>query len=101
MPVKVIEWLYDGNHQLLFAKGYLNGWTPEPEKQFVLPMTVASDGEVTLYAHIDSDGDWDADWACNYKDAVHNDFTVTQSDIDSAPAWVKAIKPMEVHNDDD
>lgn len=84
------------NAALNMIDAYRYGWTPERKKQFLLPMTVASDGTVTLYAHLDIDSDWDADWACNYKDAVHNDFTVTQSDIDSAPAWVKAIKPVPV-----
>jgi hypothetical protein len=98
MPVKVIEWLYDGNHQLLFAKGYLNGWTPEPEKHFVLPMV--KEKSSNLYAfkdrYADPDENWDVDWDTKNINSLGNYFLVTQSDIDSAPAWVKAIKPVEV-----
>jgi hypothetical protein len=72
----------------------LYGWTPE--KQFVLPMEETGDDLTNLYAVKDTQGDWDVRPANDDNGAVLNHYTVGQSDIDSAPAWVKAIKPVEV-----
>ncbi|WP_057820478.1 hypothetical protein [Schleiferilactobacillus perolens] len=87
------------NAALNMIDAYRYGWTPEREKRFLLPMTVASDGTVTLYAFLDIDSDWNANWTDDDKAAVYNQYTVTQACIDSAPAWVKAIKPVEVRHD--
>ncbi|MFT8409881.1 MAG: hypothetical protein ABF743_11000 [Schleiferilactobacillus perolens] len=77
---------------------YHYGWTPEPVKRFVLPMVKAKSS--TLYAFKDRDADpdenWDAGWDTKNINSLGNYCLVTQSDIDSAPAWVKAIKPVPV-----
>lgn len=51
MPVKVIQWLYDNNHQLLFAQGYLDGWLPEPEQKWFIrvPHTKLANGRSQWY----------------------------------------------------
>lgn len=77
----------------------LYGWAPEPETLFVLPMVKAKSSN--LYAFKDRDENWDAGWDTKNINSLGKYCLVTQSDIDSAPAWVKAIKPVEVTEDDD
>ena len=89
----------DSYTQLVDAARY--GWKPKPEKHFVLPMV--KEKSSNLYAFKDRDADpdenWDVDWDTKNINSLGNYFLVTQSDIDSAPAWVKAIKPVEVRHD--
>ncbi|WP_054645422.1 hypothetical protein [Secundilactobacillus oryzae] len=93
-----------------FIKAIVNGYEVE-EQKYVLPMegTVekfpgAYRGETAqeqLYAYNDG-----YRWRINYhlipkpasKDKVE---TVTQSQIDNAPAWVKAINPVPIEEADD
>ncbi|KRL10751.1 hypothetical protein [Schleiferilactobacillus perolens] len=91
---------------LKLIDAYRYGWTPEPEKRFLLPMDGTRDdvgtGTKTLYARfLGSQDYWNTGWAYSNEEAIAYGFYVTQSDIDSAPAWVKAIKPVEVTEDDD
>ncbi len=66
------------------------------EKRYVLPMEGTDRFGASGYAYVDADNIWDVDWYDRDKDAVNDDRTVTQADIDAAPAWVQAIKPVEV-----
>jgi hypothetical protein len=99
MPLAVKSWVYETRflNQLTLMRACLYGWTPE--KQFVLPMEETGDDLTNLYAVKGTQGDWDVRPANDDKGAVLNHYTVGQSDIDSAPAWVKAIKPVEAHYD--
>jgi hypothetical protein len=69
------------------------------EKRYVLPMEGAECDGWGIYACLASDGNWDTK-EYEIDDMVHSimiaNGTVTQADIDAAPAWVKAIKPVEV-----
>lgn len=89
----------DSYTQLVDAARY--GWKPKPEKHFVLPMVKAKSSNLYAFKDRDADPDenWDVDWDTKNINSLGNYFLVTQSDIDSAPAWVKAIKPVEVRHD--
>ncbi|EKQ03678.1 hypothetical protein LCAA2362_3166 [Lacticaseibacillus casei A2-362] len=91
----------------LLMRAYVNGWTVEKPKRYVLPMpgtdyhNYQMHGNAQYYA-VKGTGNWRPDAiALGTDDAVKHGYTVTQSDIDAAPAWVKAIKPLEVDDDDD
>lgn len=91
----------------LLMNAYVNGWTVEKPKRYVLPMpgtdyhNYQMHGNAQYYA-VKGTGNWRPDAiALGTDDAVKHGYTVTQSDIDAAPAWVKAIKPLEVTDDDD
>lgn len=86
---------------------YRYGWTAEKSKRYVLPMpgteyhNIQMHGNAQYYA-IKGNGNWRPDAiALGTDDAVKHGYTVTQSEIDTAPDWVKAIKPFEVTEDDD
>lgn len=78
-------------------RAYVNGWTVEKPKRYVLPMegTKLADGTIA-YATLDHTGVWTIKGYAEKQSAVAFHDTVTQSDLDTAPAWVKAIKPVEV-----
>lgn len=88
-------------------RAYVNGWEVEKPKRYVLPMpgtdyhNIQMHGNAQYYA-IKGTGNWRPDAiALGTDDAVKHGYTVTQSEIDAAPAWVKAIKPFEVTEDDE
>ncbi|WP_123021807.1 DUF1642 domain-containing protein [Lacticaseibacillus paracasei] len=90
----------------LLMNAYVNGWTVEKPKRYVLPMpgtdyhNYQMHGNAQYYA-VKGTGSWRPDAiALGTDDAVKHGYTVTQSDIDAAPAWVKAIKPLEVNDDE-
>ena len=70
-------------------------------KRYVLPMerTKLADGTIA-YATLDRTGVWTIKGYVENQSAVTFHATVTKSDIESAPDWVKAIKPVEVTGDD-
>lgn len=91
----------------LIMEAFVNGWTVEKPKRYVLLMpgtdyhNYQMHGNAQYYA-VKGTGNWRPDAiALGTDDAVKHGYTVTQSDIDAAPAWVKAIKPLEVTDDDD
>lgn len=91
----------------LLMRAYVNGWTVEKPKRYVLPIpgtdyhNFQMHGKAQYYA-VKGTGNWRPDAiALGTDDAVKHGYTVTQSDIDAAPAWVKAIKPLEVTDDAD
>lgn len=113
---KIVEWVNKSQYpatyitlrasssdeEKLIMEAFANGWTVEKPKRYVLPMpgtdyhNYQMHGKAQYYA-VKETGNWRPDGiALSTDDAVKNGYTVTQSDIDAAPAWVKAIKPVEV-----
>lgn len=79
-----------------------NGYTVEKEKKYLLPMdgTLEENDDndnFQLYAYCHK-GRWLIDEA--ETDPSYKHFTVTQKELETAPAWVKAIKPVEVTDDE-
>ncbi|WP_273931958.1 DUF1642 domain-containing protein [Lacticaseibacillus paracasei] len=100
-PASVLRFSGKDDEELLL-NAYVNGWTVEKPKRYVLPMPGTNyhnyqmRGNAQYYA-VKITGSWRPDGiALGTDDAVKHGYTVTQSDIDAAPAWVKAIKPFEV-----
>lgn len=89
----------------LLMKAYVNGWTVEKPKRYVLPMpgtdyhNYQMHGNAQYYA-VKGTGNWRPDAiALGTDDAVKHGYTVTKSDIDAAPDWVKTITLVEVTDD--
>lgn len=80
-------------------RAYVIGWVVEKQKRYVLPMegTTDGDGDVTYMYRVS--GRWNPSCHWSYEEAAKR-CTVTQADIDAAPDWVKAIKPVEVTDDE-
>ena len=70
-------------------------------KLYVLPMdgTKLADGTIA-YATLEHTGVWTIKGYAEKQSAVAFHKTVTQSDIDAAPDWVKSITPIEVKGND-
>ena len=84
-------------------KAIKNGYTVAKEKKYLLPMdgTLEENDDndnFQLYAYCYK-GRWLAD-ECE-TDPSYKHQTVTHKDLEKAPAWVKAIKPVEVTDDAD
>ena len=84
-------------------RAYVNGYTVAKEKKYLLPMdgTLEENDDYNnyqIYAYCYK-GRWLTD-ECE-TDPAYKHFTVTQKELDTAPAWVKAIKPVEVIHYDD
>ncbi|WP_201251183.1 DUF1642 domain-containing protein [Lacticaseibacillus rhamnosus] len=84
-------------------KAIRNGYTVEKEKKYLLPMdgTLEENDDndnFQLYAYCYK-GRWLADEV--ETDPSYKHHTVTQKELETAPAWVKAIKPLEVTDDAD
>lgn len=80
----------------------INGYTVAKEKKYLLPMdgTLEENDDndnFQLYAYCHK-GRWLTD-ECE-TDPSYMHFTVTQKELETAPAWVKAIKPVEVTDDE-
>ena len=80
---------------------YVVGWTVEKPKRYVLPMegTKLADGTIA-YATLDHTGVWTIKAYSKKQSAVAFHNTVAQADIDAAPDWVKAIKAVEMTDDE-
>lgn len=84
---------------------YVNGWTVEKPKRYVLPMPYGADDDdpdQSHYAVVNREYHagpaWHQEPCVSFKKAREH-YTVTQADIDAAPDWVKAITPVEVTDD--
>lgn len=116
--IKLLAWLMEGKveivnstEQKVGASGTDFEFLVRPtmtveSKRFVLPMEGAEyrnaqmRGNAQYYA-VKTDTNWRPDAiALGTDDAVEHGYTVTQSDIDAAPDWVKAIPPVEVTDDE-
>lgn len=82
-------------------RAYVNGWTVEKPKRYVLPMPDGTSDELDQGKYLairDTGGIWHGSEHRHdiTKQAELEYFFVTQADIDAAPDWVKAITPVEV-----
>lgn len=77
-------------------RAYVIGWTVEKSKHYVLPMDGM--GGNLGYSYIEDGVLW-INTAPTRQYAVEHGYTVTQADIDAAPDWVRALKPVEVTDD--
>jgi hypothetical protein len=81
-------------------RAYVNGWTVKKPKRYVLPMPDGTDDEnpeKVHYAIHGVDDRWfQSNSRCSTSYAIEHDATVTDADLKNAPAWVKAIIPVEV-----
>ena len=87
----------------LLMNAYVNGYTVAKEKKYLLPMDgTLEEGDdndnFQLYAYCYK-GRWLVDEV--ETDPSYKHQTVTQKELETAPAWVKAIKPLEVDDDDE
>ena len=82
----------DSYRKLIDAARY--GWVPEPEKLYLLPMAGTQGAEARLYAC--KGLAWIVRAATSDSKAVAMGTTVTQADLEGAPAWVQAIEKKEV-----
>lgn len=101
-PASSIAFYGDDDEELLM-NAYVNGYTVAKEKKYLLPMDgTLEEGDdndnFQLYAYCYK-GRWLADEV--ETDPSYKHQTVTQKELETAPAWVKAIKPLEVDDDDD
>ena len=84
-------------------RAYVIGWTVENPKRYVLPMPSGNPDEKSMrFAKRLGPQNWQPS---EYRHTVREvsglvSFLVTQSDINMAPDWVKAIKPVEVTDDE-
>ncbi|MFD1441411.1 DUF1642 domain-containing protein [Lacticaseibacillus hegangensis] len=92
----------DGKTEDRLMRAYVNGWTVEKPKRYVLPMPYGAnddDPDNSPYAAVNREYLWGPAWyqgpCVSFKKAREH-YSVTQSDIDAAPDWVKAITPVEV-----
>lgn len=101
-PAASIAFYGDDDEELLM-NAYVNGYTVAKEKKYLLPMDgTLEEGDdndnFQLYAYCYK-GRWLVDEV--ETDPSYKHQTVTQKELETAPAWVKAIKPLEVDDDDD
>ena len=101
-PAASIAFCGDDDEELLM-NAYVNGYTVAKEKKYLLPMDgTLEEGDdndnFQLYAYCYK-GRWLVDEV--ETDPSYKHQTVTQKELETAPAWVKAIKPLEVDDDDD
>lgn len=83
--------------QKLLIEAYVNGYTVAKKKRYLLPME--GFGEHQGYSYME-DGIWYINTAPTQDYAVKHGYTVTKDEYDSAPNWVKVLKPVEVTDDE-
>jgi hypothetical protein len=86
-------------------RAYVNGWTVEKPKRYILPMPDGTDDEDPEDMHYVAvnrsyhDGPvWFQGPRVTFQQAQAR-YSVTHAEIDAAPGWVKTITPMEVTDD--
>lgn len=109
---KLADWYYHlggaSERLALLVDAWRYGWEDaEKPKRYVLPMpgteyhNIQMRGNAQYYA-IKGTENWRPDAiALGTDNAVKHGYTVTQSEIDTAPGWVKTITPVEVKDDAD
>ncbi|WPP08534.1 DUF1642 domain-containing protein [Pediococcus inopinatus] len=105
MPDKIERWFTENSndvnceHEELFAKAWIYSYEIEPEDKFILPMEGTHGADSTTMYAIKIGGYWTAN---KYYDDMRAALpTVTKSQIDTAPDWVKAIKPVKVSDENE
>lgn len=79
----------------------LESFKVDPDKKYILPMEGydgghSGVGDYTFYAFKPDDGGWRSIAHLDNKHAIKDHYDVSGKDIIDGPAWVKAIKPIEV-----
>lgn len=93
------------NDEDRLMRAYVNGWTVEKPKRYLLPMPDGTSDELDQGKYVairETGGIWHGSEHRHdiTKQAELEYFFVTQADIDAAPDWVKAITPVEVTDDE-
>lgn len=83
--------------ELRLMRALVNGYTVAKEKRYLLQME--GFGEHQGYSYME-DGIWYINTAPSQDYAVKHGYTVTKDEYDSAPNWVKILKPVEVTDDE-
>lgn len=95
---EIIDHSTSSKEQIKLISAIINGYEVEKDKLYVLPMEDTKNVLGHKRLACIRDGNWDV----TPKD-LHilpgGTAKVTQAQIDSAPDWVKAIKPVEVEAD--
>jgi hypothetical protein len=81
----------------LLMEAFVNGYTVAKKKRYLLPME--GFGEHQGYSYME-DGIWYINTAPTQDYAVKHGYTITKDEYDSAPNWVKILKPVEVTDDE-
>lgn len=84
-----------------YKKDKSNNPKIDPDKKYILPMEGYDGGysgvsDYTFYAFKLDDGGWRSIAHLDNKHAIKDRYDVSGKDIIDGPAWVKAIKPIEV-----
>ena len=83
-----------------YKKDKANGSQIDPDKKYILPMEGYVGGygvsDDTFYAFKLDDKSWRSIAHRDNKHAIRDHYAVSGKDIIDGPAWVKAIKPIEV-----
>lgn len=87
---------------LILAYAYKYGWQPEKAKRYLLPMANTKMGAgLVRYAFYNQRGFWDTIRMKADKTSLSHielsDLEVTETQLRSAPAWVKTIEKVEVN----
>ncbi|MCG4280893.1 DUF1642 domain-containing protein [Lacticaseibacillus saniviri] len=105
-----LEISFDDGSYDRFIKAVVNGYEVEPEKKYLLPIPSAFNDDINAglhrYASRQTNGlpgdYWDTSEPIFKSEAQDKpNLFITQRQIDSAPDWVKALKPVEVKEDED
>ena len=94
----IVRNTFCSDDEKLIMNAYVNGYTVAKEKRYLLPME--GFGEHQGYSYME-DGIWYINTAPSQDYAVKHGYTVTKDEYDSAPNWVKILKPVEVTDDAD
>ena len=87
------------------TRAYVNGWTVEKPKRYVLPMPDGTSDELDQGKYVairETNGVWHgSEYRYDITKPGELEYLlVTHTDIDAAPDWVKAITPVEVTDDE-
>lgn len=95
-PATYISCLEDSSEQRLLIEAYVNGYTVEKEKRYMVEL----DGLVTTddakQYLTKTDGKW---FACRRMPGMHQDFT--DEELNAAPEWAQQLDREEVTDDDE
>lgn len=105
LSVAQLDYVHDNKEELMVA-ALTGNYTVEKPKRYVLPMPYGADDDDPDYSHYavvnreyHAGPAWHQGPCVSFNEARER-YSVTQSDIDAAPDWVKAIKPVEVTEDE-
>lgn len=101
--LELIDWFLDTDNSLIkLINAYGYGWIAQKENKFLLPMAETEMGAgLVRYAFYNQNGFWDTIRMKADKTSLSHielsDLEVNETQLRSAPAWVKAIEKVEVN----